>query len=268
MIEAAEREGLIVPGETTIIEPTSGNTGIALALVAAARGYRVLLTMPETMSVERRSLLRGLRRRARAHARAGGHEGRHRPRRGARTSRRPTSFMPQQFENPANPEMHRRNHGGGDLGRHRRQGGRCSSPAWAPAAPSPASARCSRSASPACYVVAGRAGRLAGAQRQARRGRTRSRASARASCPRCSTRSVYDEVITVTGRRRPSRSPASSPATRASSSASRPAPTLGRGLRSAAGRRTRARSIVTVLCDTGERYLSTPLFTEAAEPRG
>src|SRR4030042_967600 len=58
MLEAAERDGLIAPGRTTIIEPTSGNTGVALAMVAAARGYSMMLTMPDTFSLERRALLK------------------------------------------------------------------------------------------------------------------------------------------------------------------------------------------------------------------
>ena len=106
MIEAAERDGKIGP-DTVILEPTSGNTGIALALVCAARGYKCTLVMPETMSRERRMLLRayganlvltagsegmpGAIRRAEEMAAADEHY-----------------FVPQQFENPANPEVHRR----------------------------------------------------------------------------------------------------------------------------------------------------------------
>ena len=104
MLEAAERDGRLVPG-ATIIEPTSGNTGIALAALAAARGYRVILTMPETMTAERRKLLavygaeivltpgaqgmRGAIEKAEELA--------------AKTE---NSFIPSQFENPANPQAH------------------------------------------------------------------------------------------------------------------------------------------------------------------
>lgn len=107
MIEAAERDGRLKPGGI-VIEPTSGNTGIALAFICAARGYRCVLTMPETMSIERRVLLRMLGAEvvltpgpkgmngaiARAHELAQEHGSQ--------------AFVPQQFENPANPEVHRK----------------------------------------------------------------------------------------------------------------------------------------------------------------
>jgi cysteine synthase len=107
MIEAAEREGVIKPGKTVIVEPTSGNTGIALAFVAAVKGYRCILTMPETMSVERRIVLRAFGAKL---VLTEGPKGM----RGAIDKANqilaelPDAFMPQQFRNPANPEIHRK----------------------------------------------------------------------------------------------------------------------------------------------------------------
>ena len=108
MIETAEKAGILQP-QTHIIEPTSGNTGIALAFVAAAKGYRLTLTMPESMSLERRALLRalganlvltpakdGMRRDRQSPGVGGGHA---------------HSWIPQQFDNPANPEVHERTTG-------------------------------------------------------------------------------------------------------------------------------------------------------------
>lgn len=106
MIEAAEKDGFLKK-DTVIVEPTSGNTGIALAFVAASRGYRLVLAMPETMSVERRALLRAL---GAEIVLTSGAEGMSGAVRAAEELVRklPNAFMPQQFNNPANPETHRK----------------------------------------------------------------------------------------------------------------------------------------------------------------
>src|ERR1700712_373519 len=106
MIEAGEKAGRINK-DTLIVEPTSGNTGIALAFVCAAKGYKLILTMPESMSIERRRLLKALGAKVELTPAAEGMRGAIN-RAEQITAGVANSFIPQQFENPANPEIHRK----------------------------------------------------------------------------------------------------------------------------------------------------------------
>jgi cysteine synthase A len=105
MIDAAERAGLITPGKSILVEPTSGNTGIALAFVAAARGYRLIVTMPESASIERRRMLRLMDAQVELTPQKLGMAGAI-ARANEIVTKTPGAWMPRQFDNPSNPDIH------------------------------------------------------------------------------------------------------------------------------------------------------------------
>jgi cysteine synthase A len=262
MINAAEQSGAIAPGRTTIVEPTSGNTGIALAMTAAARGYRLILTMPETFSVERRSLLRaygaelvltpGLEGMRGAITRAG-----------ELVAETPDSFMPQQFENPANPAAHRATtaeeiwrdtDGAVDLfvagvG----TGGTVTGVG-----------RALKERKPEVKVYAvepAESAVLSGGQP----GPHRIQGIGAGFVPPVLDTGVYDEIVKVPGEKafETARALAAGEGILVGISAGANAFAAGElGARP----ENSGKLIVTILCDTGERYLSTPLFADQAAP--
>ena len=257
MIDAAEAAGLISPERTTIVEPTSGNTGIALAMVAAGRGYRVVLTMPETMSVERRNLLRAYGAELVLTPGPQGMKGAI-ARAGELTQEIDGAFMPQQFENPANPEVHRRTTaeevwndtdgkvdifvaGVGTGGTMTGVG------------------EVLKERKPEVYVVAGEpvdSPVLSGGDP----GPHKIQGMGAGFVPKVLNTEVYDEVVQVTNEQ------AFEAARELASEGILVGISAGANAYAAAvvGSRpeNKGKLIVTILCDTGERYLSTVLFAE------
>ena len=194
MIEAAERDGIIEPGRTTIVEATSGNTGIALAFVCAAKGYDLVLTMPQGMSREREGLLRLYGARVEITESLGGMNEAVDAARAMASARRRVPARPVlQSGESGDPPAHHRTR---DMGRARRRGRRVRRGRREPGGRSPASGRCSRRATrAAAWSRSSRAPRPC--CRADVPGRTRSRASAPASSRAVLNRDVLDEVIAV-----------------------------------------------------------------------
>ena len=257
MIDAAEEEGKLRPGRSVVVEPTSGNTGIALAMVCAARGYELILTLPEGMSRERAKLLRAYGAEVRETPSLGGMneavalaEEIREQRQGLHAD---AVLQPRQRRRP--PPHHR----GGDLARHRRPDRRLRRRRrdrrhdhrrrpdaeangrrrrW-----SSRSSRPARRSSPA-----------------APRARTRSRGSAPASSPRCSTARSIDEVLAVSDEDalETARLIAREEGILAGISAGA---NIWAALQVAARPQMAGKRVVTVVCDSGERYMSLPFFS-------
>ncbi len=261
MIEAAERDGLIAPGRTTIIEPTSGNTGVALAMVAAARGYDMVLTMPDTMSVERRALLKAYGARLVLTPGSEGMSGA--VNRAVEMAKGlEDAFVPQQFENPANPEVHRLTTAeeiwddtGGEVDAFVAGVGTGGTLTGVGAV--------LKERRPDVLVVAVEpsdspvlSGKPAGPHRIQGIGA--------GFVPRVLETSVYDEILTVTGDHAFAAARALAREEGLLVGISAGANVWAAG---AVARRPemKGKVVVTVLCDTGERYLSTPLFADLPE---
>ena len=258
MIEAAEREGRLSP-DTVIVEPTSGNTGIALAFVAAAKGYPVILTMPDTMTLERRNLLKAYGAQVVLTPGADGMKGAIARANEIRDSNPAKYFMPSQFDNPANPEIHRRTTaeeiwrdtdgavdyfvaavgtggtitGVAEVLKARR-------PSFCAIAVEPDSSAVLSGGAPGAHKIQG---------------------TGAGFVPKILNAHAYDEVIRVTNEdaietaRRAAREEGMLVGISAGAN-------IWAALQVAARPEAKGKTIVTIGCDTGERYLSNPVFSE------
>jgi cysteine synthase A len=263
MIEAAERDGLIAPGRTTLIEPTSGNTGVALAMVAAARGYEMVLTMPDSMSLERRALLKAYGARLVLTPGAEGMTGAV-DRAVELAGELGDAFVPQQFENPANPEAHGRTTAeeiwedtGGEVDVFVAGVGTGGTLTGV--------GRVLKERRPGVLVVAVEPSSspvLSGGPA----GPHRIQGIGAGFVPKVLDDTAYDEVLTASGDDAfdVARRLAAEEGLLVGISAGANAWAAGELARRDG---MRGKVVVTILCDTGERYLSTPLFADLPEPR-
>ncbi len=261
MIEAAEREGRLRP-DTVIIEPTSGNTGIALAFVAAAKGYPIILTMPETMTIERRNLLKAYGAQLVLTPGAEGMPGAIRRAKEIHDSDPTKYFMPQQFDNPANPEIHRRTTAE-EIWRDTDGKVDVLVSAVGTGGTITGVGEVIKSRNPQFYVVAVEPDAspvLSGGKP----GPHKIQGTGAGFVPSILNTHVYDEVIRVTNEdaiamtRRAAREEGMLLGISAGAN-------IWAALQVAARPQFAGKTIVTIGCDTGERYLSNPVFAEQDE---
>ncbi|MDH2909276.1 MAG: cysteine synthase A [Candidatus Eremiobacteraeota bacterium] len=258
MIEAAEADGRLRPG-MAIVEPTSGNTGIALAFVAAAKGYPIVLVMPETMTVERRNLLKAYGAQLVLTPGSTGIKGAIARATAIRDAAPARYFMPQQFENPANPEIHRRTTGE-EIWRDTDGSVDAFVAAVGTGGTLTGVGRLLRERKPGVRIVAVEPDAspvLSGGEP----GPHKIQGAGTGFIPPILDTGIYDEILRVTDgeaiamARRAAREEGLLVGISAGAN-------IHAALQIAARPEMRGRRIVTIGCDTGERYLSNPVFSE------
>jgi cysteine synthase len=258
MIEAAERDGRLLPG-MKILEPTSGNTGIALAFVAAAKGYQCILVMPDTMTVERRNLLKAYGAQVILTPGSEGMKGAIAKAAEIYESARNAYFLPQQFENPANPEIHRRTTAE-EIWRDTDGAVDVFVAMVGTGGTITGVGEVLKSRKPGIKIIAGEPDAspvLSGGSP----GPHKIQGTGTGFVPRVLDTTVYDEVLRVTDAdavataRRAAREEGMLVGISAGAN-------IWAALAVAARPESAGKTIVTVACDTGERYLSNPVFAE------
>ncbi len=258
MIEAAERDGRLLPG-MTILEPTSGNTGIALAFVAAAKGYRCILVMPDTMTVERRNLLKAYGAQVVLTPGTDGMKGAIAKAEEIRSGAPGKYFVPQQFENPANPEIHYRTTGE-EIWRDTDGKVDIVVAMIGTGGTITGAGHLLKERKPGIKIIAGEPDAspvLSGGTP----GPHKIQGTGTGFVPKVLDTSVYDEIIRVSDAdaiamaRRAAREEGMLVGISAGAN-------IWAALKVAARPESAGKTIVTIACDTGERYLSNPVFAE------